>query len=57
MSHTDIRESGTCAALPLRDAWGHRRQSDWWSAQQPARTLATASGSAATRPVPTAGAW
>ena len=31
MSHIDIRESGTCAALPLRDAWGGPRRSNWWS--------------------------
>ena len=35
MSHTDIRESGTCAALPLRDAWGRPRRTSWRSDQQP----------------------
>jgi hypothetical protein len=35
MSHTDIRESGTCAALPLRDAWGRPRRSSWWSEPRP----------------------
>jgi hypothetical protein len=34
MSHTDIRESGTCAALPLRDAWGRPRRTDWWRTEQ-----------------------
>ena len=29
MSHTNIMESGTCAALPLRDAWGRPRKTDW----------------------------
>ena len=31
MSHTNIMESGTSAALPLRDAWGRPRKTDWWS--------------------------
>jgi len=31
MSYTNIMESGTSAALPLRDAWGRPRQTDWWS--------------------------
>lgn len=34
MSRTDIRESGTCAARPLRDAWGRPRRTDWWSTEQ-----------------------
>ena len=59
MSHTDIRESGTCAALPLRDAWGRPRRSVWWSEPRPVdgtgvQVLTT---SAPTYGTATIGAW
>jgi hypothetical protein len=52
MSHTDIRESGTCAALPLRDAWGRPRRSSWWSEPRPEYVTSprVLVGSAPTRP-------
>jgi hypothetical protein len=34
MSHTDIHESGTCRAMPLRDAWGRPHRDGWWSQRQ-----------------------
>ncbi len=46
MSHTNIMESGTSAALPLRDAWGRPRKTDWWS--QPRSVEGTPIGTAAT---------
>ena len=33
MSYIISSESGTCAALPLRDSWGSRLTIDHWTAQ------------------------
>ena len=33
MSYIISDESGTCAALPLRDSWGARLTVDHWTAQ------------------------
>ena len=33
MSYIISDESGTCAALPLRDSWGTRLTVDHWTAQ------------------------
>ena len=52
MSHTNIMESGTSAALPLRDAWGRPRKTDWWSQPHSVETspIWTAATTSATRP-------
>jgi hypothetical protein len=34
MSYTDIHESGTCRALPLRDSWGRPHTDGWWADRQ-----------------------
>jgi hypothetical protein len=52
MGHTNIMESGTCAALPLRDAWGRPRRTSWWSDTRSVEgsPIRTTTDSVATRP-------
>jgi hypothetical protein len=47
MDYVDIYESGTCKALPLRDAWGCPREDNPWHRPEPERqTTPPARGSA-----------
>jgi hypothetical protein len=39
MSYTDIHESGTCQALPLRDSWGRPHRDNWWTDRQAEETV------------------
>ena len=52
MSYTDIYETGTSRALPLRDSWGRPHTDSWWTQRQQHET-ATRPGrgtTVATRP-------